>query len=146
MKEPGDAPRHGASNAPETVRYPTNHVVGVVTSDEVAPVVGALTDAGFASSEIVIGCGAAAADNLRASTGHTGLTNLAIRIADRLGVRDEEMSIKDNYEKELRHGHVVVSVPAADVAQKKLAANVMREHGGHFINYLGRFTIESNPR
>ena len=146
MKEPSDAAHHRASNAPENIRYPTNHVVGVVTSDEVAPVVGALTDAGFATSDIVIGCGAAAADNLRASTGHTGLTNLAIRIADRLGVRDEEMSIKDQYEQELRYGHVVVSVPAADVGQKKLAADVMREHGGHFINFLGRFTIESNPR
>lgn len=135
-----------ASNVTENIRYPTNHVVGVVTSDEVGPVVDGLTDAGFAVSEIVIGCGAAAADNLKASTGHTGLTDLVVRIADRLGVRDEEMAIKDQYEKELRHGHVVVSVPAADVGQKKLAADVMREHGGHFINYLGRFTIESNPR
>ena len=140
-------PTHdAASNVTENIRYPTNHVVGVVTSDEVGPVVDGLTDAGFAASEIVIGCGAAAADNLRASTGHTGLTDLVIRVADRLGVRDEEMAIKDEYEKELRHGHVVVSVPAADVGQKKVAADIMREHGGHFINYLGRFTIESNPR
>lgn len=146
MTKPTDAAHDVASKAAENIPYPTNHVVGVVTSDEVGPVVGALADAGFAASEIVIGCGVAAADNLRASTGHTGLTDLAIRIADRLGVRDEEMAIKDQYEKELRHGQVVVSVPAADVGQKKLAADVMREHGGHFINFLGRFTIESNPR
>ena len=146
MTEPTDDARDVAGRPAENIPYPTNHVVGVVTPDDVGPVVDALTGAGFATSEIVIGCGAAAADNLRASTGHTGLTNLAIRIADRLGVRDEEMSIKDQYEQELRYGHVVVSVPAADVGQKKLAADVMREHGGHFINYLGRFTIESNPR
>ena len=145
MTEPTDA-RHGTSNIAENIPYPTNHVVGVVTSDEAGPVVGALTNAGFVTSDIVVGCGEAAADNLKASTGRAGLTDVAIRIARRLGVRDEEMAIKDQYEKELRNGQVVVSVPAADGGKKKLAADVMREHGGHFINFLGRFTIESNPR
>lgn len=145
MTEPTDA-GHRTSNVAENIPYPTNHVVGVVTSDEAGPVVGALTNAGFVASDIVVGCGEAAADNLKASTGRAGLTDVAIRIARRLGVRDEEMTIKDQYEKELRNGQVVVSVPAADGVQKKLAAEVMREHGGHFINFLGRFTIESNPR
>ena len=144
MTKPASA-GHGTSNNAANIPYPTNHVVGVVTSDEAGPVVGALTSAGFAASEIVLGCGEAAADNLKASTGRAGLTDVAIRIARRLGVRDEEMAIKDRYETELRNGQVVVSVPAADVGQKKLAADVMREHGGHFINFLGRFTIESNP-
>ena len=55
MTEPTDAARDVPGRPAENIPYPTNHVVGVVTPDDVGPVVDALTDVGFATSEIVIG-------------------------------------------------------------------------------------------
>ena len=135
---PGAAPQSA-----EFVRYPENHVVGVVdTPDQVRSAVDALSNAGFRTSEISVTSGRAAADALDASTGRTGLANLAIRIAERIGIANDEMEAKDRYEQALRDGQFTVSVLAPTDERKDVAANVLREHGGHFITFLGRRTIE----
>jgi hypothetical protein len=137
-----DAATRPAGQAAEPVLYPENHVLGVLdTPEEVSAAVTALADAGFRSSEVSVASGRAAADALHASTGRTGLANLAIRIAERIGIENDEMLVKERYERALREGEFVVAVLAPTDERKALAAEVLRGHGGHFINFLGRRTM-----
>ena len=126
---------------------PTNHIVAVInTHEEAVRTIEALTAGGFLDSEIHPLIGRAAADTLHAGTGRTGLANLAIRIADRLGIADDEMELKALYEQALRDGHVLLAVEAPTEARREQATRILREHGAHSVNFLGRFaTTEFAP-
>jgi len=138
-----DAAQDAAASPSKPLRYPADHVLGVVdTPDQLMSTVAALRDARFLDSEIDVARGEAAADALAATTGRTGLADLAIRVAARLGASNDEMAMKERYEQALREGEFVVSVFAPTDERTDLAAQTLREHGGHFINRMGRFTIE----
>jgi hypothetical protein len=137
-----DATKRSAGQSAEPIQYPTNHVLGIVdTPEQLGSAATALTGAGFRDSEIDVSCGQVAADDLAATTGRTGLANVAIRIAERLGIADEEMEVKAQYEQALRDGRFVLLVLAPTEERRTLAAKILRDHGGHFINFLGRRTI-----
>jgi len=146
MTEPrtdGDAARLSTNRAAEPVRYPENRVLGVLdTPEQLRSAVTALRNAGFLTSELDVSCGARAADALGESTGRTGLAGLAIRVAERLGIENDEMAVKDRYEQALRDGRFVVSAAVPTDERRELAGRVLREHGGHFINFLGRYSME----
>jgi hypothetical protein len=65
-----------------------------------------------------------------------------IRLADRLGVRDDEAEVKGRYERELREGHYSVKVRAADSERIARALRVLQEHRARFVNLFTRFTIQ----
>ena len=124
-------------------QYPVNHVVGVIdTSAETRAAVEALTEGGFLASEVHVACGSDAADALRATTGRTGLANVAIRIAQRLGVANNEMEGKPAYEKALAEGRFVLAVDAPTDTRRELATSLLREHNAHAVAFLGRYSIE----
>ena len=138
-----DAENTSANQPSEPVRYPEHHLLAVIdTPEQVRAVLDGLTDADFSSSEVTVACGRAAAEALGASTGRTGLSRLAVRIAERSGIANDEMRMKDRYEQALRDGRFVLSVPASGDERKATAAQILRNGGGHFIHYLGSFTIE----
>lgn len=145
MSEPrtdSGATSRSVSPAAEPPRYPENHVLGVLdTPDQVRSAVNALAEEGFLSSELDISCGKAAADAIDATSGRSGLSGLAIRVAEWLGIENDEMAVKERYEQALRDGHFVVSAAAQTDERKELAARILWEHGGHFINFLGRYTM-----
>jgi hypothetical protein len=123
--------------------YPMNQVVGVLdTEQQLVAAVKALTSGGFLASEINVATGPAAADHLRATTGREGLADLAIRVAEALGVRNDEMKVKARYEAALRENQFVIGVLAPTEERKRLATRMLREHGAHDVNYMSRFTIE----
>ena len=129
------------------MQYPEGSVVGVVdTVDQLERAIEALTNSGFLRSEIVVAYGEAAADRLNASTGRSGLGDLAMRLVAALGMPDDETMVKDGYEQALRDGYFVVLVLAPTDDRKKLAARILEEYGGHFVNFLGRLTIEALVR
>ncbi len=146
MSEPRadrDATQESPSTRAESVRYPTNHVIAVVdTSGQLRSVARALTEGGFLDSEIEVTCGQAAADALDASTGRTGLAHLAIRLAERLGISNDEMAVKERYEQALRDGRFVVTVVAPTDERKNRAGQILRDHGAHFVNFMGRYSME----
>lgn len=142
-----DAAQESMLPRSESARYPTNHVVAIVDeADQIMAASRELKEGGFLDSEIEVVCGPEAADVLHANTGHSGLAHLAIRLAQRIGVADDEMVMKDQYEQALRDGRFVVLVLAPSEERKTKAGQILREHGAHFVNFLGRFSIEALHR
>ncbi|HEX6535023.1 MAG TPA: hypothetical protein VF041_10515 [Gemmatimonadaceae bacterium] len=139
---PDGTPRSRIEDEP--VRYPENSVVGIIGDvNDLGSAVTALTSGGFLRSEIDVAYGRGAADKLAGSTGRTGLSGLALRLARRIGMPDDELAAKDRYTDALRDGRFVVVVLAPTEERRELAARVLREHGAEFVNFLGRFTIET---
>ena len=77
--------------------------------------------------------------SLHASTGHVGLAAWLIRAATWLGVRDDEMELKDHYELALRNGALIVAIEVPTNARRQLAVEILARHGAHTVNYFGRF-------
>jgi hypothetical protein len=132
-----------AEESADRTRYPENHVVAVLdTREQVMAAVAALTGGGFLDSEIQYGTGAASADELDASTGRSGLAGLLIRLAERMGVTDEEMEMKNRYEQAMRDDRYVLSVAAPTKPRKERATEILRAHEAHTVAYYGKRTIE----
>jgi hypothetical protein len=128
----------------EPFRYPQDHVVAILDKpDQLFDAVETLAARGFLESEITVLAGSREADRLDASTGRTGLMHRILRIADRLGVVNQEIEAKERYEQALREDSHVVLVFCSSADRKRLAGDLLRERGGYFINYFGRFTIET---
>ena len=127
----------------DSMRYPTNHVVGVLDTEQQADdALHALTRGGFLESEITVGCGTELADRLRATTGRAGFAAHAIRFAEALGMVTEEGEAKARYERAMRSGHYVIAIMAPTAERKERASEILASHGGSDIGYFGRFTIE----
>ena len=144
----GTPDHHDATTEPrqsghEQVRYPTNHVLAVLdTREQATDAVAALASGGYLESEIQINTGAATADDVSASPGRGGLAGILIRLAERMGVTDEELETKHRYERALRDNRFVVAVAAPTEERKDRAAKILREHGAHTVTFFGKATIE----
>jgi hypothetical protein len=137
-----ETPESGALDH-ETFPYPTNHLLGVVDDgDRATAMVAALTSGGFLRSEIHVATGAANADALDATTGRSGLAGMLIRLAEKIGVTDEEMETKDRYERAMRENRFVVAIAAATEERKARASEILRDNGAHTVSYFGKRTIE----
>jgi hypothetical protein len=137
-------PRAAAdSKADDSVRYPENSVVAVIdTLDELTELVESLTGGGFLKSEIEVLYGQAAAEKLRTSTGRSGLAGLVMRLIASIGMPNDETAMKNRYANALADGRILVMVEASTDERKEVAAKLLREHGGQFVNFLGQYTIE----
>ena len=105
---------------------------------------GALRAAGVPDRDITILRGEEGADRLDG----TGAVNGVIARLRRLvsfTLMDQlvDMAL---YEQAVRDGQAVVMVSLATTAPKAAAIAILREHGGHFINYYGRFATEEVER
>jgi hypothetical protein len=130
------------SDEKETIPYPTNHVVGIIASASVDSVLNDLRSANFQDSEVHVQQGTEVADQLAASSGHSGILGAILRIADHLGIREDELEEKHRYEEALREGNAVVLVYAPEEDRKDVAGKILNARGAHFINFLGRYTSE----
>ena len=61
---------------------------------------------------------------------------------DRFGAAGDEVDARHEYEQALRDGHVNVLVLAPTDERKQRAAEILRQHGGHFINFFGNLQLE----
>jgi hypothetical protein len=143
----GDADSVAADRTSQPIRYPTNHVLAIIDKPEqLRSALAALESGGFLKSELGVRCGEAIADVLAASSGRTGLSDLAMRFSEWIGLANDEMEVKNRYEAALREGAFVVSVAAGTGERKDVAARILRDHGAHFVNFLGRYTMEMIAR
>ena len=141
--DPQAAASAGGDPGDESFGYPTNHVVGVLdTAEQVGDAVAALTAGGFLTSEIQVVTGPAAADRMQSHTGRLGFSNLVVRVAQRLGIANDEMRLKARHEEALRDGHFLVLVATPSDERKDLAARMLGERGAYTLAHMGRFSIE----
>ena len=147
MSEPRtdrDATQESAGRPTEPIRYPTNHIAAIVdTPEQLGGAIEALAGSGVGESQLRVLCGPAEAERLDSTTGRSGLLDLVLRFTERIGLPDDELAVKERYEQALRDSQFVVLVAAPTAELKERAARILREHGGHFINFLGRFTREA---
>ena len=133
----------GKSKTENAVRYPEKNVVAVIdTLEELVGLIESLTGSGFLRSEIRVLHGQAAGEKLRAHTGRSGLAGLAMQLVASIGMPNDETADKNRYAHALEEGRILVLVEAPTDARKELAAKLLREHGGKFVNFLGRYTIQ----
>ena len=140
--ESGKGAREDRSD--QKMAYPTHHLVAVLdTAGQVAEAVQELTANGFPISDIQVGCGTAAADELATTTGRTGLAGLAVRVAEAIGYENFEMRVKAVVEQALRDGRYVVLLPVTEQERKDVAVGILTAHGAHTVSYHDRLTIEA---
>lgn len=132
----------GGQDDLEPVQYPTNHVVGVLdSSKQTECALDALVSGGFLESEVEL-IKPEEIDRMTAGTGRRGIRDWFIRVTGSLGLKNAETEMKERYERELRKGGTLVAVLAPTEDRKDLAAQLLQQCGGHFINFFGRLNVE----
>ena len=126
-----------------SVKYHENHVIGIMpTAEDAVSALGTLTQSGFLETEVTLTCGVEIADRIRASSGRSGLIGQVLQVVDRFCAGGEELEARHEYEKALRDGKLNVLVLAPTEERKRLAGEILRKHGGKFINFFGHLSIE----
>lgn len=127
----------------DPVRYPTDTVLGIIkTVKQCEDAVAALEGGGFLESEIRILHGKAAAERLANATGRRGLAGLLMQLVESIGLPNDETALKAHFSEALRKGWFVVGVHAPSDERQQAAERLLHEHGGKFVHFFGRFTIE----
>ena|SRR5690242_14538934 len=126
---------------PEFTFDPTNKVVGVVDNDgDAEATLIDFRNAGFAG------------DQLELLTNEEGARRVDVSSEVRVHVVDLTQRVPAFYdapvivrriEEELRAGHHLIGVLAKDADARKQARKILKSHGGHFINFYGRWAAES---
>ena len=143
MPSDSDAAPNPGQGEIEPIRYPTNHVLGILdTEDQTTCAVDALVNGGYLESEIHLGRGPEMLERSEAGTGRRGIQDWAIRSFERLGVRNAEIEMKERYEQALRDGRTVIAVLTPTEERKDRAAQILQDCGAHFINFYGRLNVE----
>lgn len=127
------------------IGYPTDHLLAAFRD---------VTDATAASAEIVgTGIPTEAVSVLRGTEGAdrldgTGSANGWLARARRLVsfTMMDQLPDMAMYERAVRDGGAVVMVRVRGDERMAAVADVLRRHGGHFINYYGRFATEEVER
>jgi hypothetical protein len=127
------------------IGYPVGSLLAVLPDAEsAAAAASALRAAGIPDRDITILRGAEGADRLDGTGALNGVIARLRRLVS-FTLMDQlvDMAL---YEQAIREGQVVVMVRPHDDDRKARAITVLRDHGGHFINYYGRFATEEIER
>jgi len=126
------------------IGYPTDSLLAVLPDAESAAAAAAdLRAAGVLDRDITILRGDEGADRLDGTGSQNGVIARLRRLVS-FTLMDQlvDMAI---YEQAVRDGQVVLMVKARGT-HKAAAIDIVRRHGGHFINYYGRFATEELER
>ena len=123
------------------IGYPTNRLLAVI--DDPTDAAGAMSDlasGGIATRDLEILRGDESADRMDGTGDVSGWLGRLRRAFD-FTLMDQLVDFAV-YERALRDGRAVVMVHVHGDAPKSAAHAVLKKHGGHFINYYGRFATE----
>ena len=123
---------------------PTNKVAGSIdTADDLKAALDDLKSAGFTANEVEVLTDTKAASRI----GVTDETNeVIVHIFDstqKVPAFYDAPVIVRRVEQELQAGHYLVGVIARDEETRERVRGILKSHGGHFINFYGRFAAES---
>jgi hypothetical protein len=135
------APRGKTPNAPgpRHPRYPEGKVVGALEPAAVGAATEALIAAGLAADQIGVTT-AADVEGLERPMVHSGLAGLVGRLLLSTGA---DLEVMEEARQELLAGHALVSVPVEGDEVMHRVRDILRDHGGHSIQFFGRWTITS---
>lgn len=123
------------------IGYPTNRLVAVVDDPtEAAAALAELQAAGIDVRDLDLLRGDEGADRMD-GTGEVAGWMGRLRRAFDFTLMDQLVDFAA-YERALRDGRAVVMVHVHGDAPKAKAREIVKRHGGHFINYYGRFATE----
>ena len=127
------------------IGYPTDSLLGVVpNAEEAATVAAALKAAGIRDRDITVLRGDEGASRFDPTGAVHGLFTRLRRIVS-FTVMDQLPDMAW-YDASIRAGHAVVMARVRGDERKAEVVRIMRDHGGHFINYYGRFATEEIVR
>lgn len=119
--------------------YPANRVVGIIADpDRLQAALDALSSSGFDVNKIDVICGEQGSHRIEQGTSSSRLGKL-LRTVHTLSKGKGHVN---QYEKALLTGHYLISVPAQGPGAKTQIRALLKSHGGYFINYYGRRTVE----
>ena len=127
------------------IGYPTNRLLAVF--DEPTDAAAALAEcgaSGIATRDLDILRGDEGADRMDGTGDVSGWLGRLRRAFD-FTLMDQLVDFAV-YERALRDGRAVVMVHVHGDAPKAAAHGILKRHGGHFINYYGRFATEELQR
>ena len=127
------------------IGYPFDHMLAAFhDATDAASAVGAVRGLGVPDRDITILRGREGADRLDGSGARNGLTARIRRAVD-FTMMDQLVDFA-HYEDAVRAGGATVMVRVRGDGPKAGVAAALQEHGGHFLNYYGRFATEEISR
>lgn len=125
----------------EFISYPTNKVAGTINDSADAQAgIEELIEAGFNTDEIDVIYGEEGMRRLDPTGEKHGL--LARLQRTFLQLNEEPKHLRHHVEDVLA-GNFVIMVLAEESEKQARAAQILKSHGGHFINFYGRWTMQS---
>jgi len=133
---------HGSANS-EFTFDPTNKVVGSIdAADDANDAIRDLTAAGFPATEVEL------------LTDEEGVTRIGLgeeavvhvhvyNSTQKVPAFYDAPAIARRVEQELQASHFLIGVVAKDGEARERARDILKSHGGHFINFYGRFAAEA---
>lgn len=119
----------------------TNRVMAVIDDEAQAQAaVDTLEQAGVHDHDVAAFCGTEGVRELDADGVHGGGVKQALRALQQLTV--EGLHLR-HYQAELTQGHLVVEVALHGREQRDAIVQILRSHGGHFVNAYSLWTIEN---
>ncbi len=123
--------------------YPTHRVVSFFDNkDSADSAVVDLINSGFKDDLIDESIGEEGLRFLDPDAQYHGFLAKVIRAWHKLA-KGEELVYVERIKKELTAGHVLVSVPALNEKKCREAAQILKNHKGHYIRYYGIFHVEN---
>ena len=120
------------------IGYPTNTLFGIVDDKaDAEQVLFELASAGFVN-DIRVFHGAEGVAQIDASGANHGWLAQLRRFHQKSTVEREHA---ERYELAVEQGHCVIAVQTGESERREQAREILKAHGGHFINYYGRFGI-----
>ena len=123
---------------------PTNMVVGVIdNADATEDALRDLIAGGFSAKQIALLTDEEEARRIGASDDGREVTVHIFRSAQKLPSFYDAPVIVRRLEQELLAGHHLIGVIAEDEETRERARGILKSHGGHFINFYGRWAAEA---
>jgi hypothetical protein len=127
------------------IGYPTDHLLATFRDPARAAAAAAeVASAGIPARDISVLRGDEGADRLDGTGAANGLIARARRLVS-FTLMDQlpDMAM---YERAVRDGGAVLMIRVRGDQRKAVVTDALRRHGGHFINYYGRFATEEVER
>lgn len=132
-----------SATARRSIGYPANYLMAVLNDPaEAAAAMAELSAADFPARDLELLRGTEGAERVDGTGEVSGWLGRLRRAFD-FTLMDQLVDFAA-YERALRDGRAVVMVRVHGDARKAEALAILRRHGGHFINYYGRFATEEH--